>query len=199
MMFKIGTRITLTVDTLLEKNMNLMSLVEYELKHNDVLYEGFRSELNQAVKSHFFPDKVDDMTRFNEFNDFVSRLDSLEKYLFFDRENTHIDTCSSQECIMEVVVAVDASLMIKDFEISKGMITLKDIIWIVETDTDEEYATAINAHGLPTELSVDSINFCDEKGNYSKEDITMYLNREFGFCPDDFEYPPPHSRDFSHE
>lgn len=187
MMFKIGTKITLTVDTLLEKNMNVMSLVEYELKHNDVLYEGFRSELNQAVKSHFFPDKVDDMTRFNEFNDFVSRLDSFEKYLFFDRENTHIDTCSSQECVMEVVVAVDAFLMVKDFEISKGMITLKDITWIVEADTDEEYATAINEYGLPTELTVDSINFCDEKGNYSKEDITMYLNREFGFCPDDFE------------
>lgn len=66
-------------------------------------------------------------------------------------------------------------------------IILKNITWIVEADTDEEYATAINEYGLPTELTVDSINFCDEKGNYSKEDITMYLNRKFGFCPDDFE------------
>jgi hypothetical protein len=65
-------------------------------------------------------------------------------------------------------------------------ILINNITWIVEADTDKEYAEVINEYGLPTALEVDTNHFADDNGNYTKEDITSYLSDEFGVCPDDF-------------
>lgn len=114
---------------------------------------------------------------------------NLSNYIVdIKKDEAIVDETGGDYVILSVPFSFDDEMAFKDFTVSKNIIRLKNISWIVEADTEEEYKKIIAEYELPTEFSFnpnETIGF--KNSNYDDCTITSLLSKYFGVCPDSFE------------